>query len=135
MKIVIKPLILIVVTLSLLSFARVKTLKGTWKYVGGYYNGRKEEAPKGYDLQREYTDTTFAAYMVEKGSAPEKYQTGKYELRADTCFETETWNVQSKKLTGVVLQYHYIFRHDTLYLKGRLPSGMYVLECWKRTGK
>ncbi|MCJ8211125.1 hypothetical protein MUY27_15505 [Mucilaginibacter sp. RS28] len=114
------------------SFVKLHTLKGTWKYAGGYYNGHKESAPKGYQLQRKYTDTSFTAYIIEKDTLPEKYQAGRYKLKADSCMETETFNAQSAKLTGITLHYHYVFHHDTLYLKGRLPSGMYVLEYWKK---
>ena len=117
---------------ALLSFTRINTLKGTWIYAGGYENGRFEGPTEGYQLQRKYTATSFEAFLVEKDSKPEKYEAGKYVLTGDSCLETETFNAQTTKSVGVTLHYRYTFRHDTLFLKGRLPSGMYVLEYWKK---
>ncbi|QJD98096.1 hypothetical protein HH214_20560 [Mucilaginibacter robiniae] len=130
MKIV--PAVGLVAATFLLAFAPKSNLKGTWIYAGGYYNGKLDSAPTDYQLQRKYTASSFEAFVVEQGSKPEKFQAGDYTLTTDSCLETETYNAQSTKLTGVTLHYHYEFRNDTLFLKGHLPSGMDVLEYWKK---
>src|SRR3569623_201714 len=109
-KIIIFLLLIIVAS----SFANVRTLKGTWQFAGGIYNGRQEGPTKKYTLQRKYTDTTFDAYLVEKGSKPQKYQSGYYAIKNDSCTETETFSSQSSKLTGIPVHYHYELRHDSL---------------------
>jgi hypothetical protein len=113
------------------SFAPI-TLKGTWNFAGGIYNGKKEGAPSGYTLQRKYQVNTFNAYLLEKGSKAQKYQSGNYELKNDTCLETETFSAQPSQLTGKTIIYHYSVRQDSLILQGTLPSGMTVEEYWKK---
>jgi hypothetical protein len=107
-------------------------LKGTYEFKGGIYNGKKEGAPAEYKLQRKYKADNFDAFLLEKGEKPQKYQSGKYELKPDSCFETETYSAQPSKLTGVTLKYHYILRNDTLIFQGILPTGMVVEEYWKK---
>ena len=63
------------------SFTITETLKGTWQFVGGIYNGKKEGAPAGYVLQREYDVAHYEAFAIEKGYQPEKYETGNYSLK------------------------------------------------------
>jgi hypothetical protein len=108
------------------------TLKGTWIFQGGIYNGKKEGAPKEYTLQRKYQSATFDAFLLEPGQRPQKYQSGNYQLKKDTCAETETFSAQPSKMTGKTMKYHYTIRHDTLVLQGRLPTGMAVEEYWKK---
>src|SRR6185312_9469121 len=91
--------LLLIVVVS--SFAPVQTLKGTWQFAGGVYNGKREGATKKYALQRKYSDSQFDAFVVENGSKPEKYQSGYYILKGDSCIETETFCSQPYKLTGV----------------------------------
>jgi len=115
------------------SFLPISTLKGTWEFQGGIYNGKKEGATVDYTLQRRYDKKHFEAFGLEKDSKPEKYQAGDYELRGDTCIETETYSSQPSKLTGVPIHYLYTIHNDTLTLKATLPTGMTVEEYWKRT--
>jgi hypothetical protein len=129
MKKIVTASLLIVITSS---FSTVQTLKGTWKFVGGIYNGKREGATKEYSLQRIYSNSQFDAFIVEKGSKPEKYQSGYYTLKGDTCIETETFSSQPSKLTGVPVHYQYEVRRDSLILKGTLPTGMVVEEYWKK---
>lgn len=129
MKKIIVALALIIVASS---FVPVNTLRGSWRFVGGIYNGKREGATKGYNLERKYTDATFDAYVVEKGHQPDKYQSGYYILKNDSCIETETFSSQPSKLTGVPVHYHYVVRHDSLILMGKLPTGMTVEEYWKK---
>jgi hypothetical protein len=114
------------------SFQQVLSFKGTWIFKGGVYNGKKEGAPADYTLQRKYQAATFDAYVLEKGEKPQKYQSGNYQLKNDTCLETETYSAQPSKLTGKTLHYQYTIRHDTLIFSGVLPTGMKVEEYWKK---
>ena len=124
--------------LSFLSFALVssftmtETLNGTWQFVGGIYNGKKEGAPVGYTLQRKYDDLHFEAFVIDNTNNPEKYEAGNYVLKGDTCIETETYSSQPSKLMGIPVHYLYSVRNDTLTLKATLPSGMAVEEYWGR---
>ena len=114
------------------SYYSPRSLKGNWQYAGDIFNGKKEGAPKEYSLLRKYTDTGFTAYAIEKGYKPEKYETGRYALNADTCLETQTWCSQPSNLLNITVHYHYIFRNDTLILSGLLPTGGITEEYWKR---
>lgn len=108
------------------------TLEGKWEYAGGVYNGKKEGSTDGYKLKRTYSAQSFEAFMIEEGGEPQKYQAGDYTLKADSCFETETFSTQPSKLTGVAVHYNYHLKNDTLILKGKLPTGMQVEEYWTR---
>ncbi|MFI5162114.1 MAG: hypothetical protein ACHQHN_12615 [Sphingobacteriales bacterium] len=121
-----------VIVLVASSFTRVKTLKGTWEYKGGIYNGEKEGTPTDYTLQRKYSDNHFDSFLLEKNTKPEKYEAGNYALRNDTCIETQTFSTQPTKLINVRVHYRYQIRHDSLVFNGTLPSGMVVEEYWKR---
>jgi hypothetical protein len=114
------------------AFQAAPTLKGTWTFKGGIYNGKKEGAPTDYTLQRKYQSDKFDAFLLEKGEKPQKYQSGNYSLKKDTCAETETYSAQPSKMTGKMMKYHYTIRRDTLILQGILPTGMKVEEYWKR---
>lgn len=114
------------------AFQNKPSLKGNWLFAGGIYNGKKEGAPKEYSLQRKYQDSKFDAYLLEKGQKAQKYQSGNYRIKQDTCAETETYSAQPSKLTNKTVNYHYQLRHDTLVLQGVLPTGMKVEEYWKK---
>ena len=114
------------------SFYNEHTLKGTWEFRGGVYNGKIDGAPKDYRLQRRYTATQYDAYVLEKGAKIEKYESGKYLLNGDTCKETQTYCSQPSKLIGVTVNYLYKFKHDTLVLQAKLPNGNTEQDYWKR---
>jgi hypothetical protein len=114
------------------AFSAEKTLKGSWNYLGGSYNGKPEGPPAEYTLQRRYDDAHFTAFASEKEYKPEKYEAGNYILKGDTCIETETYSSQPSKLKNIPVHYHYEIRNDSLIFKGKLPSGMVVEEYWKR---
>lgn len=114
------------------SFYNEPTLKGTWEFRGGVYNGKIDGAPKDYRLQRRYTATQYDAYVLEKGAKTEKYESGKYLLKGDTCMETQTYCSQPSKLIGVTVHYLYKFKHDTLVLQAKLPNGNIEQDYWKR---
>ena len=108
------------------------TLKGTWEFVGGIYNGKKEGAPTDYALQRKYNAGHYEAFLIEKGSKPEKFETGDYVLNGDTCVDTETFCSQPSKITNIPIHYLYTLKNDTLTLKAKIPTGMQVEEYWMR---
>lgn len=108
------------------------TLKGTWEYRGGKFNGKVNAAPEGYAQQRKYTDTNFDAFLYEKGEKTVKYESGNYVLNADTCLETQTYCLQTQKMIGVTIPYHYAIRNDTLILSGKLPNGAVIEDYWKK---
>ncbi len=108
------------------------TLKGTWNFVGGIYNGKKEGPTKEYTLQRRYSVAQYEAFAIETGYKTEKYETGNYVLKGDTCIDTETFCSQPSKITNIPIHYLYKIRHDTLILTGTLPTGMQVEEYWKK---
>ena len=127
-----KKIGILFITLVLSSFQQPPTLKGTWQFVGGIYNGKKEGATTGYALHRKYDATHYEAFATEKGYKPEKYETGNYVLKGDTCIDKETFCSQPSKITNIPIHYLYNIRNDTLTLKGTLPTGMRVEEYWAR---
>ena len=128
-----KTISALLITIICSSFVQTtNNLKGTYEFKGGIYNGKKEGAPVDYTLQRKYQADKFDAFLLEKGEKPQKYQSGKYQLKPDSCFETETYSAQPSKLTGITLKYHYTLRNDTLVFQGILPTGMVVEEYWKK---
>ena len=114
------------------SFFLRDSLKGTWEYEGGIYNGKPQGPTKEYTLQRKYDDTQFQSFVIAKDEQPEKYEAGNYQLNNDTYIETQTFSIQPSKTTGKPLKYFYKIVNDTLVLNGSLPSGMTVIEYWKK---
>jgi hypothetical protein len=119
-------------TLLLCSFQPAPSLKGTWEFVGGIYNGKKEGAPTEYSLQRKYNTTNYQAFAIEKGYKTQKYEAGNYVFKGDTCVDTETFSAQPSKITNIPIHYIYTLKNDTLTLKGTLPTGMQVEEYWRK---
>jgi hypothetical protein len=114
------------------SFNNEKTLKGTWEFKGGIYNGKTDGAPKEYTLQRRYTTSKYDAYLLEKGEKTVMFESGNYVLKGDTCLETQTFSAQPSKLKGLTIHYFYTIRNDTLILKARLPGGTIEEDYWKK---
>jgi hypothetical protein len=121
--------------LTLCSFAGKPDLQGTWKFAGGIYNGKKEGAPKEYLLVRKYGPAHYEAFAEQTGYKTEKYETGDYALNGDTCVDTETFCSQPSKITHIHIHYLFTLKHDTLTLKGTLPTGMRVEEYWVRRSR
>ena len=130
-----KRLSILLISFFLFSFQSQPSLKGTWVFVGGIYNGKKEGAPADYSLHRKYTDNTYDAFAIEKGYKTEKYESGTYVFKGDTCVDTETFCNQPSRLTNIPMHYAYTLKNDTLTLSGTLPGGMIVQEYWQRLRK
>jgi hypothetical protein len=123
---------LVVFALILTSFQEVPSLKGTWQYCGGKFNNKPSAAPEGYTQLRKYTDTQFDAFLLEKGEKDVKYESGNYNLKGDTCLETQTYSMQESKLLNVTVHYLYKLQHDTLVLSATLPNGVVSEDFWKK---
>jgi hypothetical protein len=122
-----------IIFIVFLSSLQPKTsLKGTWEFAGGIYNGKKEGAPTDYKLQRKYTEVGYEAFASQKGYKTEKYEAGTYVFKGDTCVDTETFCSQPSKITNIPIHYIYTLKNDTLTLKGTLPTGMRVEEYWRK---
>lgn len=131
MKIAGSYILSFLIFLAICSFSARETLKGVWEFAGGIYNGKKEGAPAGYVLQRRYTNKSYEAFVIDSGAKPEKYEAGDYQLKGDTCTETETYSSQPSRLKDIPVNYLYSIHNDTLILNATLPSGMTVEEYWK----
>jgi hypothetical protein len=127
-----KKLSILFASLCLCSFITPPNLKGTWQFIGGIYNGKKEGATVEYALRRKYKANSYEAFAIEKGAKPEKYEAGNYVIIGDTCIDTESFCSQPSKITNIPIHYFFTLRNDTLSLKGTLPTGMIVEEYWKR---
>lgn len=121
------PLILLIC-----SFVSSDPVSGTWQFAGGIYNGKNDSAPSNYYLQKKYKKGKYDATLFEPGQKPVIYESGSYELRVDTCIDTETYSLGPSKITNIPIHYLYTVVNDTLKFKGTLPSGMQVEEFWVR---
>lgn len=108
------------------------SLKGTWQYDGGVYNGKPQKASKDFKMQREYSDEQYNAFMLQTGSQPVKYASGKYELTSDSLLVTGEFSSQPSQLVGKTIAYKYTLKDDKLTINGKLPNGMVVEEYWKK---
>jgi len=127
-----KGIIFSALIIILCSFSGEQSLKGTWKFVGSMFNGKYDGPPKEYILQRQYDDDKYDAYVLEPGQKPEKFESGSYRIKGDTCYEIQTYSSQPSKLLNVRMKYSYIIRHDSLILHAKLPSGYYEDDYWKK---
>jgi len=125
-------LILTLITFNLSAPTTIKSLKGTWQFAGGIYNGQPDGAPKDYKMQRTYTDKDFSAFASQKGYKTEKYEAGTYTIKGDTCFETQTYSSRPSQNTNKIIKYIYKIQNNQLTFSGTLPSGMVVEEHWVR---
>jgi hypothetical protein len=127
-----RVILLILFVLFCSSFRPKNSFTGTWEFRGGIYNDKIEGPPEGYVLQRKYTQTSYAAFLLEKGLNPYKYEEGNYRLVGDTCIDTQTFSSEPSKITGIPIHYLYTIAHDTLKLTATLPTGLRVQEYWKK---
>jgi hypothetical protein len=92
-----------------------KSFEGTWEYNGGVYNGKAYEA-----------------FMIDGENAPEKYGSGRYEVKNDSFLVTSEFSSQPSQTLGKTIAYKYRFSKDSLIIEGVLPNGMQVEEYWKK---
>src|ERR1700753_3204637 len=102
--------IIILLIAFLFSLQTKPSLKGTWEFVGGVYNGKKEGATKDYKLQRKYTDKSYEAFMSEAGYKTQKYEAGTYVFKGDTCVDTETFSSEESRILNVPIHYLYTLK-------------------------
>jgi len=121
-----------VIAIALTSFVNPTTLKGTWQFKGGIYNGKPDTASMQYTLRRVYTDHDFNAFASQDGYKTERYEAGNYVIKGDTCFETQTYSSQPSQATGKTIPYIITFKKNEFILSGTLASGMVVEEHWSR---
>jgi hypothetical protein len=122
--------VIAIITTMASAQTHIHTLKGTWQFEGGIYNGSPDGAPKDYTMQRNYTDKSFAAFASQQGYKTEKYEAGNYIIKGDTCFETQTYSSRPSQTTGKTVAYLFKVQKNVLTLSGTLPSGMVVEEHW-----
>jgi hypothetical protein len=115
-----------------LAFSVSRSLKGTYEYAGGIYNGKPEKASAEYKLQRHYDKGSYEGKFIAAGEDTIVYEKGNYQLLPDTCLETQTFSSQPSKWLNTTLRYQYKISHDTLTFSGKLPNGTTVLEYWKK---
>lgn len=127
-----KRLLLIPLIILMCSFIGKDPVSGTWQFVGGIYNGKKDGAPANYYLRKQYKKGKYDATLFEPNQKPVVYESGIYELKGDSCVDTETYSLGPSKITNVPIHYLYTVVNDTLKFKGTLPSGMQVEEFWVR---
>ena len=108
------------------------SFKGTWQYDGGIYNDKLQQASPDFKMQRTYTSDKYEAFILEEGLEPEKYGTGRYEIKGDSFLVTSEYSLQPSQLVGKTISYKYKLENDKLTLNGVLPSGMKVEEYWKK---
>lgn len=107
-------------------------LQGTWQFNGGTYNGKTDTASLQYTMRRVYTSSNFNAFACQKGYKTERYEAGKYRIKRDTCFETQTYSSRPSQAIGKTIAYTFKISKKELILSGKLPSGMLVEEHWKK---
>ncbi|WP_413668118.1 hypothetical protein ACEN9X_27185 [Mucilaginibacter sp. Mucisp86] len=121
----------VAVILLLCSFNSADSpLKGSWEYRGGIINGKLDAAPTAYKLQRDYDNEHYKAKVIEEGEKTQIYEKGDYQLKDDTCFETQTYCMQESKLLNKTIKYNYTISNDTLKLLSVLPNGNKVEDYW-----
>ncbi|WP_026898373.1 hypothetical protein [Daejeonella oryzae] len=108
------------------------TLKGTWQYDGGIYDGKVQNASADFKMQRTYTEGKYEAYIIEGTEEPEKYATGRYEIKGNEFLVTSEFSSQPSQLIGKTISYKYKLEKDKLTINGILPNGMNVEEYWKK---
>lgn len=109
-----------------------KTIQGTWQYDGGIYNGKAQSASPDFKMQRSYTANMYEAFMTDGDTRPEKYASGKFEIKGDSLLLTSEYSSQPSQLVGKTIVYKLKLDKDKLTIKGTLPNGMLVEEYWKR---
>ena len=109
-----------------------KSFEGTWEYNGGIYNGKPTPASADFKMHKTYTSSKYEAFMIDGQNAPEKYGSGRYEVKNDSFLVTSEFSTQPSQTLGKTIAYKYRFNKDSLIIEGVLPNGMQVKEYWKK---
>lgn len=118
--------------LILLSSCSKSSIKGTWQYDGGLYNGREQKASPDFQMQRTYTGNTFEAFMIEGTAKPELYSSGIYQIKGDILMITSKFSSRPSQNTDVMITYKFAIEQEKLTINGILPNGMVIEEYWKK---
>lgn len=108
------------------------SLKGTWQYDGGVYDGKSQLASADFKMQRTYTADKYEAYMIDGEAEPEKYGSGRYEIKGDSFVVTSEYSLRPSQLIGKTISYKFKIDSNKITLNGILPNGMKVEEYWKK---
>lgn len=108
------------------------SFKGTWQYDGGIYNDKQQKSSPDFKMQRTYTADKYEAFILEDGAEPEKYGSGRYEIKGDSFLVTSEYSSQPSQLIDKTIRYKFKIDKDHLTLNGILPNGMRVEEYWKK---
>jgi hypothetical protein len=131
MKYIIKLNLYILFLLSLSSCTK-NPLEGTWQYNGGVYNGRQQKASPEFKLQRTYSANSYEAYKIEGTSNQELYNSGVYEIHADTLSIISKFSSRPSQNTDLVINYTFKIKGNKLTINGIMPNGMIVEEYWNK---
>lgn len=107
-------------------------LEGTWQYDGGKYNGKAQKASPDFKMQRTYTSDTYEAFLLEGEAEPELYNSGIFEIKADSLLITSKFSSQPSQNTDITIPYKFVIDDEKLTTSGILPNGMVVEEYWKK---
>lgn len=129
MKYLIKFNLLVLLLFSLSSCTK-NPLEGTWQYDGGVYNGRQQKASPNFKMQRTYSANSYEAYKIEGESNKELYNSGVYEIHADTLSIISKFSSRPSQNTDLIINYTFKINGDKLTINGILPNGMIVEEYW-----
>jgi hypothetical protein len=129
MKYLIKLNLLVLLLLSLSSCTK-NPLEGTWQYAGGVYNGRQQKASPDFKMQRTYSANSYEAYKIEGASNQELYNSGVYEIHADTLSIISKFSSRPSQNIDITINYKFKINGDKLTINGILPNGMIVEEYW-----
>ena len=108
------------------------TFKGTWQYDGGIYDGKLQSASADFKMQRNYSSGKYEAYAIEGEDEPQKYGSGRYEMKGNKFLVTSEFSAQPSQLIGQTIIYQFKIENDKLTISGILPNGMKVEEYWKK---
>ena len=118
------------ICLILITSCSSSPLKGKWQYDGGVYDGRAQKASSEFQMQRNYADDTYEAFMLEGNTPPELYNSGIYKVKNDSLMITSQYSSRPSQNTDVMITYKFNIEKEKLTITGILPNGMIVEEYW-----
>jgi hypothetical protein len=131
-KSLLKAILICSIYLIASSFQSPNSLKGTWVYQGGIYNGLITTAPKGIKLERVYSENEYQAFITNQNGKKTKYEAGNYSLDGNTYIEIQTYSTKPTPAKDKTLRYNYSIKDNKVTFKGKLPDKTSVQETWKK---